>query len=181
MAIKSTIFKATLHVADMDRNHYADYPLTIAQHPSETDERMMLRLAVFALYAEEHLQFTKGLSSQDEPDLWCKSLSDEIELWIDLGLPEEGRIRKACGRAKKVVIVAYGQRAAPVWWQKIRNELQRFSNLTVIEIPQESLDALAELAQRTMDLQCTIQDGQLWISDNTANVTIEPNQWFPAS
>ncbi len=181
MALKSTIFKATLHVADMDRNHYADYPLTIARHPSETDERMMLRLAIFALYAEENLQFTKGLSSPDEPDIWCKSLSDEIELWIDLGLPEESRVRKACGRAKQALIVAYGQRAAPVWWQKIRGDLQRFDNLKVLEIDQDSLDALSKLAQRTMDLQCTIQDGQLWISDSANSVCVEPNQWFPAT
>ncbi|WP_020407886.1 YaeQ family protein [Hahella ganghwensis] len=173
MALKSTIFKATLHVADMDRNLYGDFPLTLARHPSETDERMMLRLAVFAFNANERLQFTKGLSTQDEPDLWIKSLSDEIELWIDLGLPEESRIKKACGRANEVIIVTYGDRAAPVWWQKIKDDLARFDNLRVLSISQSTLAELAAMAQRTMDLQCTIQDGQLWLSDNDNSVCVE--------
>ncbi|OZG71786.1 hypothetical protein BTA51_19340 [Hahella sp. CCB-MM4] len=179
MALKSTIFKATLHIADMDRNVYGDFPLTVARHPSETDERMMLRLAVFALFADERLQFTKGLSTQDEPDLWTKSLSDEIELWIDLGLPEESRIRKACGRADQVVIVAYGDRATPVWWQKNQKDLVRFDNLRIYSIDQETLASMAVMAARTMDLQCTIQDGQLWLSDATNNLSFELKTLFP--
>jgi len=104
MAIKSTIFKAEIQITDMDRNYYNDHALTIARHPSENDERMMLRILTFALNGSDSMAFSKGLSSEDEPDLWQKNLSDEIELWIDLGQPDEKRIRRACGRDGKGVV-----------------------------------------------------------------------------
>ncbi|MBW0148543.1 YaeQ family protein [Marinobacter arenosus] len=174
MALKATIFKATLSIADMDRHYYADHHLTIAQHPSETDERMMIRLLAFALNADEHLEFTKGLSTDDEPELWRKSLSDEIELWIELGLPEEGRLRKACNRARQVILYTYGGRAVPLWWEKHHHKLERFGNLTVIDLPQEATAALASLAQRGMSLQITVQDGVVGVADDTRHVQIEP-------
>lgn len=174
MALKATIFKATLNIADMDRHYYADHHLTIAQHPSETDERMMIRLLAFALNANEHLEFTKGLSTDDEPELWQKSLSDEIELWIELGLPEEGRLRKACNRARQVILYTYGGRAVPLWWDKHHHKLSRFDNLTIVNLPQEATEALAELTHRSMSLQVTIQDGVVGIADDSRHVQLEP-------
>jgi uncharacterized protein YaeQ len=103
MALKSTIYKAELQIADMDRHYYADHALTIARHPSETDERMMVRVAAFALFAQERLEFCKGLSDTDEPDLWQKDLTGAIETWIEVGQPDERRIAKASGRSNEVV------------------------------------------------------------------------------
>jgi len=174
MALKATICKATLNIADMDRHYYADHHLTIAQHPSETDERMMIRVLAFALNADEKLEFTKGLSTDDEPELWKKTLSDEIELWIELGLPEEGRLRKACNRARQVVLYTYGGRAVPLWWEKHHNKLNRFDNLTIINLPQDATEALATMAQRSMSLQITVQDGVVGIADDTQHVQLEP-------
>ncbi len=176
MALKATIFKASLNIADMDRHHYADHLLTIARHPSETDERMMIRLLAFALNASDQLEFTKGLSTDDEPELWQKSLSNEIELWIELGLPEESRIRKACGRAQQVILYTYGGRAVPLWWEKNQAKLERFNNLTIINLPPEATSALAKLAQRSMSFQVTIQDGEVSFSnaDEMASITPEP-------
>lgn len=181
MALKATVFKATLNIADMDRHYYADHHLTLARHPSETDERMMVRLLAFVLNADEHLEFTRGLSTDDEPELWQKSLSDEIELWIELGLPDESRLRKACNRAKKVVLYTYGGRAVPLWWEKHHNKLTRFNNLTIIDLPQEGTEALAGLAERTMSLQCTIQDGEVGIGNENTLVTLTPSRLYPAS
>jgi len=180
MALKATIFKAEIQVSDMDRNYYQDHSLTIARHPSETDERMMVRLLAFALHANETLTFTKGLSTDDEPDLWQKSLSNEIELWIDLGQPDEKRIRKACGRARQVVIYCYDDRSAPVWWQQIRSNLERFSNLIVIKLPASISDSMASMATRNMQLQFTIQDGHIWMSDDTTSLEINPEIWMHA-
>jgi len=177
MAIKSTIFKVELEVTDMDRNHYQDYQLTIARHPSEHDERMMVRLLAFALNAHEFLQFTKGLSSEDEPDIWQKSLSDEIDVWIDLGQPDEKRIRKACGRAKKVMIYTYQQGAAKAWWQQYQSKLERFSNLSVINISDDVVQQLGLMAKRAMRLQCTIQDNNLWLSDGEKAVEVSLTIW----
>ncbi len=174
MAIKSTIFKAELQITDMDRNYYHDHALTIARHPSENDARMMLRILVFALHAHEWLGFTKGLSSEDEPDLWQKSLSDEIELWIDLGLPDEKRIRRACGRAQHVVVYTYNRTGAEVWWQKIKGKLNRFSNLGVIHIDDATIASLAGFSQRTMQLQFTIGDGEILLSDGKQSLEIIP-------
>lgn len=173
MALGATIFKAALSVADMDRGHYAEHALVIARHPSETDERMMVRLAAFALDANDALEFGKGLSSEDEPALWRKDLTGAIELWIETGLPDEKAVRKACGRAAAVKVYAYG-RGAAVWWQNNADALARPDNLSVYELPAAATQALAKLAQRTMQLQCTVQDGTAWFTDGSSTVEITP-------
>ena len=177
MALKATIFKADLQIADMDRNYYGDHSLTLARHPSETDERMMVRLLAFALNASDTLAFCKGLSSEEEPDLWQKDLTDAIEMWVEVGLPDEQRLRKACNRSKKVTVYAYGGRGADVWWKQIENKLTRFDNLTVYNLPGDSSELLATLAQRTMRLQCTIQESTVWLSDGEKSVEVEPVVW----
>ena len=174
MAIKATIFKADLQVADMDRNHYADYSLTLARHPSETDERMMVRLLAFVLNADERLGFGKGLCVGDEPDLWRRDLTGAIEQWIDVGLPDEKWTRKACGRAEQVLVVSYGRNQADNWWEQNRGKLAKLANVTVIKLDPEASQGLAELAQRTMRLQCTLQDGHVWITDGQHTVDIQP-------
>ncbi|HEX23253.1 MAG TPA: YaeQ family protein [Chromatiales bacterium] len=177
MALKATIFKAELQISDMDRNYYAAHSLTIARHPSETDERMMLRLLAFALSADEQLSFTRGISSDDEPDLWQQSLSGEIEHWIELGQPDEKRIRKACGRAHRVTLHPYSGSSADIWWSQNSDRLQRFDNLEVIAFPAEAGPALAPMTRRNMQLQCNIQDGEAWLSDGEIDVTVRPEAW----
>lgn len=173
MAIKATIFKADLQIADMERNYYHDHALTLARHPSETDERMMVRLLAFALHAHEYLEFGQGMTADDEADLWRKDFTGAIELWIDVGLPDEKLVRKACGRASQVAVYAYGGRAAEMWFAQNSSQFERLKNLAVVNLPQESTRALARLAQRTMRLQCTIQDGQVWLSNGNESVQVE--------
>jgi len=173
MAQRSTVYKAELGVADMDRGHYADYALTIARHPSETEERMMVRLAAFALHAHEALAFGRGLSSEDEADLWQKDLTGVIELWIDVGLPDERRVRKACGRARRVVVLAYGGQKADLWWAQNADALARCANLAVVAMPPQASAELAALAQRSMALSCTVQDGHVWIGSDAGGASFE--------
>ena len=173
MAIKATIFKVNLQIADMERHYYQDHALTLARHPSETDERLMVRLLAFALHAHEYLEFGQGMTADDEADLWLKDLTGAIELWIDVGLPDEKLIRKACGRAGQVVVYSYGGRVADMWFAQNSAQFERQKNLAIINLPVASTQALAKLAQRTMDLQCTIQDGQVWLSDGAASVQVE--------
>jgi uncharacterized protein YaeQ len=173
MALKATIFKAELQIADMDRNYYHDHALTIARHPSETDERMMVRVLAFARDAHDALSFGKGLSSDDEPDLWRKDLTGAIQTWIDVGLPDEKRIRRACGRAEQVHVYSYGGRGADLWWAQTSGKLHRIDNLTVINIPLIASQALAKLAQRSMQLQCTIQEGQICLADHGNRVEVD--------
>lgn len=173
MAIKATIFKANLQIADMERHYYQDHAMTLARHPSETDERMMVRLLAFALHAHEYLEFGQGMTDDDEADLWRKDLTGAIELWIDVGLPDEKLIRKACGRADQVVVYCYGGRVADMWYAQNSAQFARQKNLTIINLPQPDTQALAKLAQRTMDLQCTIQDGQVWLGDGNESVEVE--------
>lgn len=177
MAISATIYKAEINIADMDKHYYQRHEFTLAQHPSETALRMMIRLIAFTLNAHEQLTFTKGLSSDSEPDLWQKSLSDEIELWIDLGQPEEKRIRKACGRAKQVIIYTYNHRSAEPWWQQQAQQLARYKNLTIIHIDAENIESLV---QRTMHLQCNIQDTELYINDDNNAITVTQTPWSQA-
>lgn len=177
MALKATICKAQLAIADMDRHYYADHSLTLARHPSENDTRMMVRLLAFALHASETLAFTRGISSDDEPDLWQKNLHDEIELWIELGQPDEKRLRKACGRAKRVVVYGYQPRSDALWWQKLGKQVASLENLSVYQLPGDSAAQLAALASRNMSLQVTVQEGEVWISDGEQQVTTSPEQW----
>lgn len=172
MALKSTIFKADLQIADMDRQYYDSHMLTIARHPSETDERMMVRILAFILHADQALAFGKGLSADDEPDLWQKDLTGAIDLWIEVGQPDEKRLLKACGRSTKVIVYSYSTTSS-IWWGQTAAKVARAKNLVVFNLPSATSLALAALAKRSMQLQCTIQDGQLWINSNEASVQID--------
>lgn len=169
MAISSTINKVSLSIANMDTHYYQSHELTMAQHPSENDFRFMIRLIAFSLNANEQLSFTKGMNNDDEPELWLKSLTGEIERWIDFGQLDEKRIRKACGRAKQVIIYTYNEGKAEVWWQQQQEKCQRFDNLSVIQITADGVDALL---QRSMQLQCNIQEGVMYLSDDNDVQTI---------
>jgi uncharacterized protein YaeQ len=174
MASNATIFKATMQISDMDRHYYEDHALTLARHPSETDERMMVRVLAFVLHAHEALSFGRGLSSEEEPALWRKDLTGAIDIWIEVGQPEEKTIRRACGRAKQVCIYTYGGRGADQWWEKNLATLARLNNLSVMNLPLDASRALAQLAQPSMQLQCTIQEGQIWLAggENTAHIAL---------
>lgn len=175
MALGSTIYKVELGIADMDRHYYETHDFTLAQHPSETTLRMMMRLVAFALNADEKLAFCKGITQEDEPDLWSKSLSDDIELWIDLGQPDEKRIRKACGRAGRVTVYTYQEGSAKAWWQQNESRLARFKNLEVIHL---SVDGdITSLVQRSMKLQCNVEDGEVTLHGSGADVTVRQESW----
>jgi uncharacterized protein YaeQ len=174
MALKSTVYKADVQISDMDRNYYQNHTITIARHPSETDERMMMRLLAFLLNASENLIFANGLTSSDEPDLWEKDLTGSIALWIMVGLPDEKLIKKACSRSHKVIVYTYGGSAADNWWSAF-NQGRNFSNLTVVNIAQTESVALAGLANRSMKFQATIQDGIIWISSTEGMLEIGLN------
>ena len=180
MALKATIFKVELAVADLDRNVYENFSLTLAQHPSENDARMMVRLLAFMLFADERLEFGRGISSDDEPDLWLKDLTGAIDLWISVGQLDERWLRKAAGRARRVVVFSYGDRAVDAWWEQNRSTLEKLSNLTVLRISADELQALAGLAERSMNLQCTIQDGEAMISGPGDVVNVVPVVLFRA-
>ena len=171
MALKSTIFKAELQISDLDRHYYQTHALTLARHASETDERMMVRLAAFALNADETLAFGAGLSTDDQADLWRHDLTGAITLWIDVGLPDVKLVRRAAGRAAQVIVYTYG-RGADVWWTQNRAELNRSANLAVYKLPPETTQALAAMAARNMRLQCMIQDGEASMTDEANSVVI---------
>ena len=177
MAQKATIYKIELSVSDMDRHYYETHKLTVAKHPSETDERLMVRLVAFALNAHEHLEMTKGISTDDEPDIWQKSLSGEIDVWVSLGLPSEKTVRQSCSKADKVIVYCYGGRTAEMWWEKIKNSTTRFDNLRVTNFSENDTRELASLASRSMKLQVNIQDGDLMVGVDDSIVNVYPVKW----
>ncbi len=171
MALKATICKAEVQLADMDRHRYEDLALTIARHPSETDERMMVRVLMYALHAQQGIALARGLFDVDEPEIWVKDLTGAIKLWIDIGQPDEARLRKACGRAEQVVVVCHSG-SCDIWWKAIEGRVARLRNLSVLRLPARTAQALAALAGRSMRLQCLVQDGAITFSSEAAAVEV---------
>jgi uncharacterized protein YaeQ len=185
MALKATIYKAQLQIADMDRNVYVNHPVTLARHPSETDERMMVRLLALSMHVladsdNGQLEMAKGMWDQDEPDLWHKDLTGQIKHWIDVGQPDDKRLLKACPRADKVSVYSFSH-STPVWWKNLESKISRAQNLTVWQIPSDQSQSLANLAQRGMQLQVTVQDGQVWLSDGDHSVEIQATALLTAT
>ncbi|KGK42584.1 hypothetical protein LH51_05875 [Nitrincola sp. A-D6] len=174
MALKAQVIKAQLQIADMDRHHYQDYALRLAQHPSETDERLMIRLLAFALNASEQLEFARDLSGEGGAELWAPNLHGGIDLWIIFGQVDEKWLRKASQQAGQVKVYTYGGRSVPIWWQQNQQALQRYENLEVWEITDDSVKALGALADRNLQLQISINEGQVWIADAKTSVALEP-------
>ena len=174
MAQKATIYKVELSVSDMDRHYYETHKLTVAKHPSETDERLMVRILAYALNAHEQLEMTRGISTDDEPDIWQKSLGGELELWVALGLPSEKVMRQSCGKADKVIVYSYGGKTADMWWDKIKNSTTRFDNLQVFNLSENDTNALEKKANRSMKLQVNIQDGDVMVSVDDTIVYVTP-------
>ncbi len=178
MALKATVCKATLQIADIDRGLYADHSLTIARQPSENDERMMIRILAFALHVpadsrDGGLELAKGMQDPDEPELWQKDLTGRIVQWIEVGQPEERRLVKASGRAERVCVYAFGH-SAPTWWAGLRNRVGRARNIEAWQVLSEQSRELAGLAARTMHLQMNRQDGLVWMSDGERSVQVAP-------
>ena len=174
MAIGATIIKARLQLANMDTHLYQDFNLTLAQHPSENEQRLMIRLLAFALNASDSLAFSKGLCADDEPELWSKSLSDEIELWIELGTPDEKRLKKACSRSQRVILYTYGGGTADVWWKQNQKQASKLNKLSVFNLDIEQTQALAKMCQKGMDIQISIQDGEVLVSSELGSVELTP-------
>ena len=178
MSLKATIYKATVQLSDIDRGVYGDHPVTIARHPSETDERMLIRLLAFALNVptdDDHgpLEFAKDMWEAEEPSLWQKNYTGEIMHWIEVGQPDEKRLLRASARVGSVSVYSFAA-STPTWWKAIEPKLTRARNLAVWQIPSEQSRALAALAQRTMELQVTVQDGAIWVGDGTRSIEVAP-------
>jgi len=185
MALKSTIYKANLQIADIDHSYYADHALTLARHPSETDERMMVRLVALALQAHQlndvcngdgTLAFGAGLSDPEDPDVSLTDFTGQKKLWIEVGQPEDKPLAKACNKAEAVMVYCFAH-AAEVWWKGIETKLTRLERLQVWRIPTLASQSMARLAARSMQLQATVQEGVLMLGDGTTNVDIEPLRW----
>lgn len=180
MALKATIYKANLQIADMDRNVYVDHAVTIARHPSETDERMMVRLLALALNlpadsADGTLELAKDLWENDEPALWHRDLTGEVRHWIEIGQPDDKRLLRAAGRSRRVSVYSYAA-STPIWWAGIANKVARAAALDAWQIDPAQSQALAALAQRSMQLQLTVQDGVVWLGDGQQSIEIAPQR-----
>lgn len=185
MALKSTIFKANLQIADIDHGYYADHALTLARHPSETDERMMIRLVALALQAHQLqsvlggdgvLAFGAGLSNPDDPDLSLRDYTGRTRLWIEVGQPEDKPLIKACGKADQVLLYCFSH-SAEIWWRGMESKLSRPQNLQVWRVPTDASQALAALAERSMQLQATVQEGALTLGSEKGSVEVECVRW----
>ncbi len=170
MALKPTIYKLKIALTDLDRNYYNTLNLTIAQHPSETLERMMARILAFCINAQESLSFTKGLSSAEEPDLWAHTLDGRVALWIDVGEPAVDRIKKATRIAQTVKVYSFNSKS-DVWWIQ---EQEKFKQLTasIFQFQWKDIQTLAKLAQRTMDISVTITENSAYIATESGECEV---------
>lgn len=179
MALRATVYRCELALSDIDRGIYGSFSLTLARHPSETEERLMVRLLAFVLFADRLLAFGRGLSTADEPDLWQHDAGGAIERWIDVGLPEAREVRRACSRAKQVVVLAYGGRKAQQWWAGNTEAMARLPNLRVLALADADSVALQGMAARSMHLSATVHDGHVWLSTPITSIEVVPQRWLP--
>ena len=170
MAIKPTIYKARISLSDLERDYYDAINLTIAQHPSETLERMMVRILAYCINAQEALELTKGLEEVEEPALWARTMDEQVTLWIDLGEPSVERVKKACNRANAVKVYSFNSKS-DVWWSQGEAKFSRL-NAAFYRFPWESVEALAGLVSRTMDLSVTITGNSAYIAAETGEVEV---------
>ncbi|WP_338848490.1 YaeQ family protein [Massilia sp. W12] len=177
MALKSSIYKAQLNVADMERNHFADYSLTLARHPSETEERLMMRILAFAMRAQERLEPARGLSDVEEPDLWAKDYGGQILEWIELGQPDEKRLQKAQSKSDSVWVLCYNH-AAHVWFKQLEGKLARSDRLQIWHLPSQQAQSLAAACQRNMQVQVTLQEGSIWFTVDQQAFELQPARWL---
>jgi uncharacterized protein YaeQ len=185
MAIKATIHKAQIQFSDLDRNVYGEHAVTLARHPSETDERLLIRLLAFALNAPTHrdeaaLEFAKDMWEPDEPSLWQKDPTGRITHWIEVGQPDEKRLSRTSARVDRISVFSFSS-STPIWWQGMEPRITRLRNLTVWQVPADQSQALAALAQRTMRLQVTVQDSTIWVDDGTRSVEVAPKRLWGAA
>jgi uncharacterized protein YaeQ len=184
MAINATIHKAHMQIADMDRQFYGDHSVTVARHPSETDERMMVRLLALALHLPPNnhqgmLELAKSLWDTDEPDLWQKDLTGQIVHWIEVGQPDDKRLMKASGKSERVTVISFSH-STPIWWHSIANKITRARNLAIWQFPHEQAQALASLVKRSMQLQITVQDHAVWVGDGEQSIEVTPHCLYPS-
>jgi len=170
MALKPTIFKFGIALSDIDENRYLDLNLTVAQHPSETVERMMVRLLVYCLNVEEGLEFTRGLSDTNEPDLWQRSLDDRILKWIEVGEPATDRLVKASRIAEHVQVYTFNSKS-DVWWRQHGSEIEGAS-VKVFQFEWDEICQLAKLVQRTLQLSVTISGLSAFIAAESGSVEV---------
>ncbi|MEE9446975.1 MAG: YaeQ family protein [Arenicellales bacterium] len=175
MAHSSTIFKVSLQVSDLDRHYYQTHNLTVALHPSETELRMMVRILVFALNASDELEFTKGISTDEEPDLWIKTLTGDIDSWIEVGQPSLKRIKKASNQSNQIKVYTFSGRGADIWHKQNKADFSKLDKLQLINLPADQIEPLSHCVNRTMSLQCTIQEGTIWFGGAQHSVEVTPH------
>lgn len=173
MALGATVYKATLDISDLDRGYYATHVLTVARHPSETEERLMLRILAFSSLAGEHLEFGRGLSTEGEPALWEIDDTGTIERWVEVGCPDVRQVRRAAGRSNHVTILAYDEDRMGPWWQNVAGEFSKINKLSVLAVSDSEVAALTTLCSRNMRFAVTIQDGTVWVNGEQTNVQID--------
>ncbi|TEW47870.1 YaeQ family protein [Psychromonas algicola] len=170
MALKPTIFKMNINVSDLDNDVYETIVLTVAQHPSETTERMVTRILAYVLNNQEFLSFTTGLSEADDPDIWAKNYSDEFLLWVDVGEPAFDRIKKAARQAKVAKVYTFNTKSG-VWWKQSQKDFATIK-AEVYQFEFEQIQQFAALVERTMDFSITITDGVFYIAANKGSCEV---------
>ncbi|MFV1983933.1 MAG: YaeQ family protein [Thiohalomonadales bacterium] len=170
MALKPTIYKLKISLSDLNRNYYDTLNLTIAQHPSETLERMMARILAFCINAQEYLVFTKGLSAVEQPDIWARTLDDQIALWIDVGEPAVDRIKKATRIASEVKVYCFNSKS-DVWWQQAQTKITKLK-ASVFQFQWQAIQSVASMLQRTMDFSVTITGDSAYIATESGEEEI---------
>jgi len=172
MAIGASIYKVNLNLSNFNTHYYHDFNLTMAKHPSENEARMMFRLAAFCYCAHEDLEFTKGLSTQDEPELWQKDLTGDILHWIELGQPDEKRIKQAAGKSRKVSIFTTNPNSALEWESKIKKKVSS-DKVNIYHLDVTDNGPIDRFVEKSMILSCTLEDNLMHLSNDRERIGIQ--------
>ncbi|WP_305046849.1 YaeQ family protein [Geoalkalibacter sp.] len=174
MALPSTIHRAVVQLSDVDRGIYETLQVTLARHPSETAQRLVLRLLAYAVCHAPELSFTKGICAGDEPDLWIREPDGRVKLWIEVGTPEPQRLLKACRHAEQVVLLTAGPGRFR-WDAQYRELLTGLDNVRVLGVDYDFVSQVATGLERSITWELTISGGSLYLTSakQTYETTLE--------
>lgn len=163
MALGATIYNFDVELSDTDRNVYETLALRVAQHPSESEEYLVARVLAYLLEFTEGIEFSRGISTPDEPAIAVRDLTGAIKTWIDVGTPDAGRLHKAAKLAARVAV--YTHKDPTQFLKQLAGKtIHNVDALELFAIDRDLVTALVARLERRVAFSLSVSDRELYLS-----------------